>query len=107
VTALFRPEFLMLSSGVPVLDYFAHAFAVIGLSALIARTIGKSPPDGVLHPDEKARRENEARQIMEIMELERVIGLSVEALPAEALEEIRSSIRARHRARGSETPDPA
>lgn len=32
--------------------FFGHSFAVIGLAALIARTIGQTPPNGVPHPDE-------------------------------------------------------
>ncbi len=59
VTAVFRPAFLPMTSGMWIVDLLAHAFAIVGLSALIARTIGKTPPDGVLHPDEEARRREE------------------------------------------------
>ncbi len=36
----------------PVVDYCVSAFAVIGLGALIARTLARTPPDGI-HPDQK------------------------------------------------------
>ncbi len=66
VAIAFRPRFLMMTTGFPALDLFAHALAIIGLAALIARTLGKTPPDGLLHPDEKARREAEARERMDL-----------------------------------------
>lgn len=61
VTLIHRPRVLppaewpQVAWLLPVLDYFTSAFAVIGLGALIARTIAKTPPDGV-HPDLAAER---------------------------------------------------
>lgn len=48
LAAIYQPRLLM--SGLWLLDVAVSAFIVIGLGALIARTIGKTPPDGV-HPD--------------------------------------------------------
>ncbi len=59
LTLVYRPHLLepayrpaSLPWLLPVLDYLVSAFAVIGLGALIARNLGKTPPDGV-HPDQK------------------------------------------------------
>lgn len=54
LAAIYRPRFV--ESPWPLLDTIISAFIVIGLGALIARTLGKTPPDGV-HPDCKAYRE--------------------------------------------------
>jgi hypothetical protein len=58
-TLLFRPQLLPAASWpaslpwlLPIADFFACAFALIGLAALIARNLGKTPPDGI-HPDQK------------------------------------------------------
>jgi hypothetical protein len=66
VTLLYKPWFIVFDTDSAVLNFFGHAFAVIGLAALIARTIGKTPPDGVLHPDEQAEREAAVRDAMRI-----------------------------------------
>jgi len=55
LAAIYRPRFL--NSGIYLVDIIVSAFVIIALNALIARTIGKTPPDGVLHPNEKAERE--------------------------------------------------
>lgn len=53
VVLLVRPTFLTLGRSVGFYGYFlTHSFALIGLAALIARTIGKTPPNGVPHPDQ-------------------------------------------------------
>jgi hypothetical protein len=57
-----RPHFLPFDAMGGFYGYFTtHSFAVIGLAALIARTIGKTPPDGVPHPDVIAELEEAAR----------------------------------------------
>lgn len=61
VTLIHRPQVLPPAEWpqtawlLPVLDYFTSAFAVIGLGALIARTIAQTPPNGI-HPDLAAER---------------------------------------------------
>lgn len=53
LTLLVRPTFLTLGKSVGFYGSFlTHSFALIGLAALIARTIGKTPPNGVPHPDQ-------------------------------------------------------
>jgi hypothetical protein len=59
VTLLYRPALIGPASIHPhwnwlaaIADYLVSAFAVIGLAALIARNLGKTPPDGI-HPDIK------------------------------------------------------
>lgn len=62
LTLLYRPRILPPAQWletawlVAVVDYLVSAFAVIGLAALLARSLGKTPPDGI-HPDLAAERE--------------------------------------------------
>lgn len=58
--AVYQPRFLV--SRWPAVDLAVSAFVVVAVGALIARTIGKTPPDGVLHPDERAAREAELQR---------------------------------------------
>lgn len=65
VTLIYRPRLLSPAQWpeiawlLPIVDYFASAFAVIGLGALIARSIAKTPPEGI-HPDLAAERTAQA-----------------------------------------------
>jgi len=62
VVGVLRPHFLTLGAAQGFYGYFLpHSFALIGLAAIIARTVGKTPPDGVPHPDVLAELEEAAR----------------------------------------------
>lgn len=83
LTLVYRPELLPAAHWpafaapwlLPVIDYFASAFALIGLSALIARTLGKTPPEGV-HPDQKEWDEIRAEVVRLAPEVQPLIAVA-------------------------------
>ncbi|MGE5487600.1 MAG: hypothetical protein ACM3ZB_07250 [bacterium] len=83
LTLVYRPELLPAAHWpvpvapwlVQVVDYFISAFAVIGLAALIARNLGKTPPDGI-HPDQKEWDQIRAEAVRLAPEVQPVLTLA-------------------------------
>ncbi len=93
VTLLFQPRLLPAAVWpasqpwlLPLADYFASAFAIIGLSALIARNLGKTPPDGI-HPDQKEWTQVREEVLNIAPEMEPVLQIAEEKLAEEKLKE--------------------
>lgn len=92
LTLVYRPELLPAAHWpvwaapwlpwlAPVAEYFISAFAVIGLSALIARNLGKTPPDGI-HPDQKEWAQIRAEAVRLAPEVQPVLTLAEKKVKA-------------------------